>query len=176
MVGQFTVLQWGKWLEYFPASFRSPPIKKWEINQESNPRESVALQDVYGEPPFARCIALISVVMFSLSFGAESEREKREWMEALQNSIAETLYDYEVAEKIWSNKANRFCADCHALSPDWASVNLCVVICKQCAGKCVSVHVFAHEKEVKERDRYGWGSFLMRTCEREPYGIVNRPV
>ncbi|XP_061441954.1 arf-GAP with Rho-GAP domain, ANK repeat and PH domain-containing protein 3 isoform X2 [Rhineura floridana] len=69
------------------------------------------------------------------SFGAESEREKREWMEALQNSIAETLYDYEVAEKIWSNKANRFCADCYALSPDWASVNLCVVICKQCAGQ-----------------------------------------
>ncbi|XP_025022642.1 arf-GAP with Rho-GAP domain, ANK repeat and PH domain-containing protein 3 [Python bivittatus] len=68
------------------------------------------------------------------SFGAESEREKQEWMEALQNSIAETWYDYEVAEKIWSNKANRFCADCHALSPDWASINLCVVICKQCAG------------------------------------------
>ncbi|XP_078248600.1 arf-GAP with Rho-GAP domain, ANK repeat and PH domain-containing protein 3 isoform X1 [Pogona vitticeps] len=69
------------------------------------------------------------------SFVAESEREKREWMEALQNSIAETLYDYEVAEKIWSNKANRFCADCQALSPDWASINLCVVICKQCAGQ-----------------------------------------
>ncbi|XP_062986114.1 arf-GAP with Rho-GAP domain, ANK repeat and PH domain-containing protein 3 [Elgaria multicarinata webbii] len=69
------------------------------------------------------------------SFGAESEREKRVWMEALQNSIVETLYDYEVAEKIWSNKANRFCADCHALSPDWASINLCVVICKQCAGQ-----------------------------------------
>lgn len=73
--------------------------------------------------------------MCSLSFGAESDREKREWMEALQNSIAETLYDYEVAEKIWSNKANRFCAECHALNPDWASINLCVVICRQCAGK-----------------------------------------
>uniref|UniRef100_A0A670ZDH6 ArfGAP with RhoGAP domain, ankyrin repeat and PH domain 3 n=1 Tax=Pseudonaja textilis TaxID=8673 RepID=A0A670ZDH6_PSETE len=68
------------------------------------------------------------------SFGAESDRQKQEWMEVLQNSIAETLYDYEVAEKIWSNKANRFCADCHALSPDWASINLCVVICKHCAG------------------------------------------
>ncbi|XP_070602997.1 arf-GAP with Rho-GAP domain, ANK repeat and PH domain-containing protein 3 [Erythrolamprus reginae] len=68
------------------------------------------------------------------SFGAECERDKQEWMEVLQNSIAETLYDYEVAEKIWSNKANRFCADCHALSPDWASINLCVVICKHCAG------------------------------------------
>ncbi|XP_065704994.1 arf-GAP with Rho-GAP domain, ANK repeat and PH domain-containing protein 3 isoform X1 [Patagioenas fasciata] len=69
------------------------------------------------------------------SFVAESEREKREWMEALQEAIAEMLYDYEVAEKIWSNKANKFCADCWAQSPDWASINLCVVICKQCAGQ-----------------------------------------
>ncbi|NXS55021.1 ARAP3 protein, partial [Brachypteracias leptosomus] len=69
------------------------------------------------------------------SFVAESEREKREWMEALQEAIAEMLYDYEVAEKIWSNKANKYCADCWAQSPDWASINLCVVICKQCAGQ-----------------------------------------
>uniref|UniRef100_A0A8C8VN67 ArfGAP with RhoGAP domain, ankyrin repeat and PH domain 3 n=1 Tax=Pelusios castaneus TaxID=367368 RepID=A0A8C8VN67_9SAUR len=68
------------------------------------------------------------------SFMAESEWEKREWMDALQGAIAETLYDYEVAEKIWSNKANKFCADCRTLNPDWASINLCVVICKQCAG------------------------------------------
>ncbi|NXK68398.1 ARAP3 protein, partial [Sylvietta virens] len=70
----------------------------------------------------------------TFSFVAESEREKREWMEALQEAIAEMLYDYEVAEKIWSNKANKYCADCWAQSPDWASINLCVVICKQCAG------------------------------------------
>ncbi|RMB93078.1 hypothetical protein DUI87_30584 [Hirundo rustica rustica] len=71
----------------------------------------------------------------TFSFVAESEREKREWMEALQEAIAEMLYDYEVAEKIWSNKANKYCADCWAPSPDWASINLCVVICKQCAGQ-----------------------------------------
>uniref|UniRef100_A0A8C3MCL3 Uncharacterized protein n=1 Tax=Geospiza parvula TaxID=87175 RepID=A0A8C3MCL3_GEOPR len=71
----------------------------------------------------------------TFSFMAESEREKREWMEALQEAIAEMLYDYEVAEKIWSNKANKYCADCWAQSPDWASINLCVVICKQCAGQ-----------------------------------------
>eukprot|EP00061_Rhincodon_typus_P008645 g31438.t1 len=68
------------------------------------------------------------------SFAAESEREKKEWIEALQDSIAETLSDYEVAEKIWSNKSNRACADCKAQNPDWASINLCVVICKKCAG------------------------------------------
>lgn len=58
-------------------------------------------------------------------------------MEALQEAIAEMLYDYEVAEKIWSNKANKHCADCWAQSPDWASINLCVVICKQCAGQYI---------------------------------------
>ncbi|NXC30561.1 ARAP3 protein, partial [Campylorhamphus procurvoides] len=81
-----------------------------------------------------RCFELITPSK-TFSFVAESEREKREWMEALQEAIAEMLYDYEVAEKIWSNKANKYCADCWAQSPDWASINLCVVICKQCAGQ-----------------------------------------
>uniref|UniRef100_A0A671W2V2 ArfGAP with RhoGAP domain, ankyrin repeat and PH domain 2 n=1 Tax=Sparus aurata TaxID=8175 RepID=A0A671W2V2_SPAAU len=68
-------------------------------------------------------------------FTAESEREKEEWIEAVQESIAETLSDYEVAEKIWFNEANRSCADCRAPQPEWASVNLGVVVCKKCAGQ-----------------------------------------
>uniref|UniRef100_A0A452IHL0 Uncharacterized protein n=1 Tax=Gopherus agassizii TaxID=38772 RepID=A0A452IHL0_9SAUR len=71
----------------------------------------------------------------SFSFTAESEGEKQEWIESLQQSIAETLSDYEVAEKIWFNESNRSCADCKAPDPDWASINLCVVICKKCAGQ-----------------------------------------
>ncbi|XP_039630521.1 arf-GAP with Rho-GAP domain, ANK repeat and PH domain-containing protein 3 [Polypterus senegalus] len=71
----------------------------------------------------------------TFSFTAESWREKKDWMEALQESIAETLSDYEVAEKIWSNRSNKTCADCKAINPDWASINLCVVICKNCAGQ-----------------------------------------
>lgn len=57
---------------------------------------------------------------------------------ALEDAIVETLSDYEVAEKIWSNCSNRTCADCRALNPDWASINLCVVICKNCAGTQVT--------------------------------------
>uniref|UniRef100_A0A665WNT8 ArfGAP with RhoGAP domain, ankyrin repeat and PH domain 2 n=1 Tax=Echeneis naucrates TaxID=173247 RepID=A0A665WNT8_ECHNA len=68
-------------------------------------------------------------------FTAESEREKEEWIEAVQESIAETLSDYEVADKIWFDEANRSCADCHAPQPEWASINLGVVICKKCAGQ-----------------------------------------
>ncbi|XP_036407457.1 arf-GAP with Rho-GAP domain, ANK repeat and PH domain-containing protein 2 isoform X2 [Megalops cyprinoides] len=71
----------------------------------------------------------------TFSFTAESEREKEEWIEAVQESIAETLSDYEVAEKIWFSESNRICADCGAPRPEWASINLGVVICKKCAGQ-----------------------------------------
>lgn len=55
-------------------------------------------------------------------------------MEAMQQSIAEALSNSEVAERIWAVESNRFCADCGSPKPDWASINLCVVICKRCAG------------------------------------------
>ncbi|KAM6949543.1 arf-GAP with Rho-GAP domain, ANK repeat and PH domain-containing protein 2 [Aplochiton taeniatus] len=68
-------------------------------------------------------------------FTADSEREKEEWTEALQEAVAETLCDYEVADKLWFNGPNRSCADCRAPRPEWASVNLGVVVCKKCAGQ-----------------------------------------
>ncbi|XP_077333789.1 arf-GAP with Rho-GAP domain, ANK repeat and PH domain-containing protein 2 isoform X1 [Lithobates pipiens] len=68
-------------------------------------------------------------------FTADSEREKQDWIETLEQSIAETVADYEVVEKIWFNESNRSCADCHAPNPDWASINLGVVICRSCAGQ-----------------------------------------
>lgn len=68
------------------------------------------------------------------SFLAESELEKEQWLEAMQGAIAEALSTSEVAERIWAVAPNRFCADCGAPQPDWASINLCVVICKRCAG------------------------------------------
>ncbi|XP_041435351.1 arf-GAP with Rho-GAP domain, ANK repeat and PH domain-containing protein 2 isoform X2 [Xenopus laevis] len=77
----------------------------------------------------------LSTPFRNFSLTAESEREKQEWTEAIQQSIAETLADYEVAEKIWFNEYNRRCADCRAPSPDWASISLGVVICKNCAGQ-----------------------------------------
>ncbi|XP_016328359.1 arf-GAP with Rho-GAP domain, ANK repeat and PH domain-containing protein 2-like, partial [Sinocyclocheilus anshuiensis] len=71
----------------------------------------------------------------SFCFTVESEREREEWIEAVQESIVETLCNYKVLEKVWFNKSNRKCADCQAPEPEWASINLCVVICKNCAGQ-----------------------------------------
>ncbi|XP_062856694.1 arf-GAP with Rho-GAP domain, ANK repeat and PH domain-containing protein 3 [Trichomycterus rosablanca] len=98
----------------------------------------------------------------SFSFTAESEREKREWMEALQESIAETLSDYEVAEKIWSNRSNKVCADCKAINPDWASINLCVVICKNCAGQHRSLGTMVSKVQSLKLDTSVWSNEIVQ--------------
>lgn len=98
----------------------------------------------------------------TFSFWAESEREKRDWMEALQEAISETLSDYEVAEKIWSNRSNRTCADCKALNPDWASINLCVVICKNCAGQHRSLGTMVSKVQSLKLDTSVWSNEIVQ--------------
>ncbi|XP_066487843.1 arf-GAP with Rho-GAP domain, ANK repeat and PH domain-containing protein 2 [Tiliqua scincoides] len=97
----------------------------------------------------------------SFIFTAESEKEKHEWIEALQQSIAETLSDYEVADKIWLNETNRICADCKAPDPDWASINLCVVICKKCAGQHRSLGPRDSKVRSLKMDASIWSSELI---------------
>ncbi|XP_071313723.1 arf-GAP with Rho-GAP domain, ANK repeat and PH domain-containing protein 3 isoform X2 [Trachinotus anak] len=98
----------------------------------------------------------------TFSFTAETDREKRDWMEALQESIAETLSDYEVAEKIWSNRSNRMCADCKALNPDWASINLCVVICKNCAGQHRGLGTMVSKVQSLKLDTSVWSNEIVQ--------------
>uniref|UniRef100_A0A8C7K2V9 ArfGAP with RhoGAP domain, ankyrin repeat and PH domain 3 n=1 Tax=Oncorhynchus kisutch TaxID=8019 RepID=A0A8C7K2V9_ONCKI len=97
----------------------------------------------------------------TFSFTAESERDKRDWMEAVQESIAETLSDYEVAEKIWSNRFNKLCADCQAVNPDWASINLCVVICKNCAGQHRGLGTMVSKVQSLKLDTSVWSNEIL---------------
>ncbi|XP_010895412.1 arf-GAP with Rho-GAP domain, ANK repeat and PH domain-containing protein 1 [Esox lucius] len=70
----------------------------------------------------------------TFSFMAESEQQREQWVEALKACVGRSLSSNRVAQKIWAEEANQRCADCGAPNPDWASVNLCVVLCKCCAG------------------------------------------
>ncbi|XP_051535448.1 arf-GAP with Rho-GAP domain, ANK repeat and PH domain-containing protein 1 isoform X2 [Myxocyprinus asiaticus] len=69
------------------------------------------------------------------SFIADSDQLKDQWVEAMRDSIAEALSNYEVAERIWAEPSNQMCADCSAAKPEWVSINLAVVFCKRCAGE-----------------------------------------
>ncbi|XP_067395186.1 arf-GAP with Rho-GAP domain, ANK repeat and PH domain-containing protein 1 isoform X2 [Emydura macquarii macquarii] len=95
------------------------------------------------------------------SFSADSDQEKEEWVEAMQQSIAEALSNSEVAQQIWSVEANRFCADCGAPKPDWASINLCVVICKRCAGEHRGLGPSITKVRSLKMDRKVWTELLI---------------
>ncbi|XP_024132463.1 arf-GAP with Rho-GAP domain, ANK repeat and PH domain-containing protein 1 isoform X3 [Oryzias melastigma] len=69
------------------------------------------------------------------SFTAESEQLKDQWVDAMRNAIGLALSTSEIAERIWAEPSNSSCADCAAPKPEWAAINLCVVICKRCAGE-----------------------------------------
>lgn len=73
------------------------------------------------------------------SFIAESEQMREQWVNAMRDAIGEALSNSEVAERIWVESSNSLCADCEAPKPEWAAINLCVVVCKQCAGLCVLI-------------------------------------
>eukprot|EP00070_Physeter_catodon_P034991 XP_028341885.1 arf-GAP with Rho-GAP domain, ANK repeat and PH domain-containing protein 1 isoform X3 [Physeter catodon] len=95
------------------------------------------------------------------SFSAESELEKEQWLEAMQRAIAEALSTWEVAERIWAVAPNRFCADCGAAQPDWASINLCVVICKRCAGEHRGLGAGVSKVRSLKMDRKVWTETLI---------------
>ncbi|CAL1536628.1 unnamed protein product [Lymnaea stagnalis] len=69
---------------------------------------------------------------FELTF--EDDQEMQQWHMAMEDAIAEGLADDTVLEKVYDNMSNRFCADCSAEDPHWASINLGIVMCKNCAG------------------------------------------
>lgn len=56
------------------------------------------------------------------------------WLDCLNDVIRSALSCSEVANQLWSSPWNIVCADCGAANPEWASVNLLVVICEACAG------------------------------------------
>ncbi|XP_007527555.1 arf-GAP with Rho-GAP domain, ANK repeat and PH domain-containing protein 1 isoform X2 [Erinaceus europaeus] len=108
------------------------------------------------------------------SFSAESELEKDQWLETMQDAIAEALSTLEVAERIWSSAPNRFCADCGAAQPDWASINLCVVICKRCAGEHRGLGAAISKVRSLKMDRKVWTETLIELFLQLGNGAGNR--
>lgn len=108
------------------------------------------------------------------SFSADSEPEKEQWLEAMQGAIAEALSTSEVAERIWAAAPNRSCADCGAAQPDWASINLCVVMCKRCAGEHRGLGAGVSKVRSLKMDRKVWTETLIQLFLHLGNGAGNR--
>ncbi|MCJ8741284.1 hypothetical protein PDJAM_G00068850 [Pangasius djambal] len=69
----------------------------------------------------------------TFNFSADSSRELATWLDHLNKVILSALRCSEVAQRLWSSPWNKVCADCGSPNPEWASINLLMVICEDCA-------------------------------------------
>ncbi|KAM9788515.1 arf-GAP with Rho-GAP domain, ANK repeat and PH domain-containing protein 1 [Neosynchiropus ocellatus] len=69
---------------------------------------------------------------FNLS--VDSSKDLSVWLDGLTATISSALSCSQVALRLWTNPYNKVCGDCGAADPEWASVNLLMVICHSCAG------------------------------------------
>ena len=56
------------------------------------------------------------------------------WRMAIEDAIADALGDNTILDNMRENQSNHYCADCGAKDPHWASINIGIVLCKNCAG------------------------------------------
>lgn len=71
----------------------------------------------------------------SFNLSVDSSKDLSTWLESLSSSIRSALSCSQVAQRLWENPDNKVCGDCGAANPEWASVNLLLVICQTCAGQ-----------------------------------------
>ncbi|KAJ8390589.1 hypothetical protein AAFF_G00101950 [Aldrovandia affinis] len=98
----------------------------------------------------------------TFSFSADSSRELVVWLGCLTQVIRKALSCSEVAVRLWASPWNKVCADCGAANPEWASVNLVVVICEACAGQHRSLGISVSKVRSLKMDNKVWTEPLIQ--------------
>ncbi|XP_041076208.1 arf-GAP with Rho-GAP domain, ANK repeat and PH domain-containing protein 1-like isoform X2 [Polyodon spathula] len=96
------------------------------------------------------------------SFTADSSRELVAWLGSLSRAVKSALSCSEVAERVWGSTWNRNCADCWSPDPEWASVNLLVVICDNCAGQHRAMGTAVSKVRSLKMDKSVWTEPLIQ--------------
>ncbi|KAK1167500.1 arf-GAP with Rho-GAP domain, ANK repeat and PH domain-containing protein 1 isoform X1 [Acipenser oxyrinchus oxyrinchus] len=96
------------------------------------------------------------------SFTADSSRELVAWLGSLSQAVKSALSCSEVAQRVWASTWNQNCADCWSPDPEWASVNLLVVICDNCAGQHRAMGTAVSKVRSLKMDKSVWKEPLIQ--------------
>ncbi|MBN3297453.1 ARAP1 protein, partial [Amia calva] len=98
----------------------------------------------------------------TFSFSADSSRDLTVWLACLTQVIRNALSCSEIAQRVWASPWNNVCAECGLAKPEWASVNLLVVICDACAGQHRSMGTNVSKVRSLKMDRKVWTEPLIQ--------------
>ncbi|XP_077983972.1 arf-GAP with Rho-GAP domain, ANK repeat and PH domain-containing protein 2-like [Glandiceps talaboti] len=99
------------------------PISEIQMNIASVREKHIVKNKFSLTTPYQNCCLIF-----------ENNDETKQWADVMEEAIKEGLSDKKALLFVQQEESNRYCADCGAEGPDWASINLFVVICKLCAG------------------------------------------
>uniref|UniRef100_H3C5S6 Arf-GAP with Rho-GAP domain, ANK repeat and PH domain-containing protein 1-like n=1 Tax=Tetraodon nigroviridis TaxID=99883 RepID=H3C5S6_TETNG len=71
----------------------------------------------------------------TFNISVDSSKDLSNWLDNLSSTISSALSSGQVLMRLRENPDNKLCGDCGSANPDWASINLLVVICQNCAGQ-----------------------------------------
>uniref|UniRef100_A0A0P6EXW1 Arf-GAP with GTPase, ANK repeat and PH domain-containing protein n=2 Tax=Daphnia magna TaxID=35525 RepID=A0A0P6EXW1_9CRUS len=147
------------------AKTETPSVKKRHRRMKSSSNKANDLDDCDGYE-----FQIVSLDNKIWHFEAASVEEREEWVTAIEHQILSSLQGNESsksksrmnslvdAASIQSLRStvigNANCADCDAPNPDWASLNLGVLVCIECSG--IHRNLGSHISRVRSLDLDEW--------------------
>ncbi|KAJ3589188.1 hypothetical protein NHX12_010035 [Muraenolepis orangiensis] len=113
------------------------------------------------KPTGKRSFSLITPYR-KFSIAVDSTAELSVWQTCLSKSILSALSSSQVALQLWENPSNKVCGDCGAASPEWASVNLLLLLCQACAGQHRALGTSLSKVRSLTLDSKIWGEPLIQ--------------
>jgi len=111
-------------------------------------------------------LLLVSLDSSQWQFQLCSQDEVVDWEKAIQSEILNSLCKKEVLnlDHVRNKIAgNTVCADCEKDNPDWASINLGILVCIECSG--IHRNLGSHISKVRSLSLDSWSALNIKTLE-----------
>jgi len=145
-----------------------PPTGVRMADEESEDRSAdLTLEELDEEREEGVELVLVSLDSSTWHFQVCSPREVRQWESAIQAEILASLTRCDGKpdlDRIRSLPGNLECADCSRKSPDWASLNLGILVCIDCSG--IHRNLGSHISKVRSLSLDCWPQANLAALER----------